>query len=120
MKTTRSIITGVILSFATIGAAYADGGGHNPAQIFSNQTERLQTAQANTAEMSAPRPGWNNGSQYGGEWLTRKTSDHSEVNSASQSSAGVASQPGVNAGQSLTMHGGYKEHNHNGSVTETH
>ncbi|MDS4030687.1 MAG: hypothetical protein RKO66_11515 [Candidatus Contendobacter sp.] len=36
MKTTRSIIAGAVLSFATVGAAYADGGGHNPAQVFPN------------------------------------------------------------------------------------
>ena len=36
MKTTRSMIAGAMLSFATAGAAYADGGGHNPAQVFPN------------------------------------------------------------------------------------
>lgn len=36
MKTTRSMIAGAMLSFATAGAAYADGGSHNPAQVFPN------------------------------------------------------------------------------------
>ncbi len=36
MKTTRSMIVSALLSFATAGAAYADGGGHNPAQAFPN------------------------------------------------------------------------------------
>ena len=36
MKTTRSMIAGAMLSFAMAGAAYADGGGHNPAQVFPN------------------------------------------------------------------------------------
>ena len=36
MKTTRSMIAGAMLSFAMAGAAYADGGSHNPAQVFPN------------------------------------------------------------------------------------
>ena len=119
MKTTRSMIVSALLSFATAGAAYADGGGHTLAQLFPNQAERVQTAQASQAEMPAPRPGWNKGS-LGVEWLTRKTNDRSEVNSTSQSLTGAASQPGVNSGQPAPMHGGYKQHNHSGSVTETH
>lgn len=120
MKTTRSMIAGVMLSFAMAGAVYADSGSHTPLpNSFQNQAERVQTAQASQAEMPAPRPGWNNGSP-GVEWLTRKTNDRSEVNSTSQSFTGAASQPGVNSGQPAPMHGGYKQHNHSGSVTETH
>ena len=36
MKTTRSMIAGALLSFAMAGAAYADSGSHNPAQVFPN------------------------------------------------------------------------------------
>ncbi len=36
MKNTYSMIAGVMLTFATVGAAYADGGGHNPALVFPN------------------------------------------------------------------------------------
>lgn len=84
MKTTKLMITGAALSFALTGAAYADSGSHTPAQLFSNQAARAQTAQASQAEMPAPRPGWNKGSQYGAEWLTRKTNDRSETSATSQ------------------------------------
>ena len=84
MKTTKLMIASAALSFVLTGAAYADSGSHTPAQIFSNQAERVQTAQASQAEMPAPRPGWNKGSQYGVEWLTRKTDDRSEVSATGQ------------------------------------
>jgi len=118
MKTLKMIVA-IVVASVSAGAAYANGGGHTLAQLFPNQAERVQTAQASQAEMPAPRPGWNKGS-LGVEWLTRKTNDRSEVNSTSQSLTGAASQPGVNSGQPAPMHGGYKQHNHSGSVTETH
>ena len=72
MKTTKLIIAGAMLSFAVTGAAYADNSG------FNNKDNGGESS------MSAPRPGWNNGSQYGVEWLTRKTDDHSEVSATGQ------------------------------------
>lgn len=91
MKTTKLIIASAMFSFTAAGAAYADSGSHTPAQLFSNQAERLQTAQASQAEMPAPRLGWNKGSQYSVEWLTRKTNDRSE--------ASATSQPPINTGR---------------------
>lgn len=62
----------------------SDSGNHAPTQVFSNQTERAQTASASQAEMPAPQRGWNKGSQYGVEWLTRTANARSEENSTNR------------------------------------
>ena len=105
MKTLKMIVA-VVIASVSAGAAYADSGSRTPAQLFSNQTERVQTAQANQAEMPAPRPGWNKGSQYGVEWLTRKARDRSE--------ASATSQPPANAEQAVSKtcaRPGFNQHN---------
>lgn len=50
MKNTYSMIAGVMLTFATVGAAYADGGGHNPAQVFPNPPTQSPRAPSTTAD----------------------------------------------------------------------
>lgn len=101
MKTTKLIIASAVFSFAAVGAAYADS--------------------------NSPRPGFNKGSQFNIEWLTRTNNSRSDVDSSSQIPASsqplaITRQP---TGPSSTgqptgkpMFGGYKEHNHNGSVME--
>ena len=106
MKTTRLTIASAMLGFAVTGAAYADGSGHTPTQLFPNQVERVQAAPASQAEMPASRPGWNKGSQYGAEWLTRKTKDRSEMS--------ATSQPPTNAEQAAgktCARPGFNQHN---------
>ena len=105
MKTLKMIVA-IVVASASAGAAYADGGSHTPAQLFSNQAERVQTVSASQAEMPAPRPGWNKGSQYGVEWPTRKTNDRSE--------ASATSQPPANAEQAVgktCARPGFNQHN---------
>ena len=106
MKTTKLMIASAALSFVLTGAAYADSGSHTPAQIFSNQAERVQTAQASQAEMPAPRPGWNNGSQYGVEWLTRKTNNRSEASATRQPPANQEQTAGKTCARP-----GFNQHN---------
>lgn len=86
MKTTKLIIASAVFSFAAVGVAYADS--------------------------NSPRPGFNKGSQYSIEWLTRTTNSRSDVDSSSQPPA-ITKQPA-----SRPMFGGYQQHNHNGAVTE--
>lgn len=106
MKKTKLIVVSAALGFTVTGAAYADGGSHTPAQLFPNQVERVQAAPASQAEMPASRPGWNKGSQYGAEWLTRKTKDRSEMS--------ATSQPPTNAEQAAgktCARPGFNQHN---------
>jgi len=106
MKKTKLIVVSAALGFAVTGAAYADSGSHTPAQIFPNQSERVQTAPANSTEMPVHRPGWNKGSQYGVEWLTGRTKDRSEMS--------VTSQPPTNAEQATgktCARPGFNQHN---------
>ncbi len=109
MKTTKWMIASMVLSFVVTGAAYADGGSHTPAQLFPNQAERAQTAPASPAEMPAPRPGWNKGSQYGVEWLTRTTDSRSEVSSTNQPPASTAQSASKNC--NLKPMAGFNQHN---------
>ena len=105
MKTLK-MIAAVVIASASAGAAYADGGGHTPAQLFPNQVERVQTAPASQAEMPASRPGWNKGSQYGAEWLTRKTKDRSEMSATSQSPTNAEQAAGKTCARP-----GFNQHN---------
>ncbi len=95
MKTLKVIIA-VVVAGASASAAYADSGSHTPAQIFSNQTERIRTAPASEAKMPAPRSGWNKGSQYGVEWLTQKTGNRSETSSTNTPTASTEQPVGKN------------------------
>ena len=97
MKTTQLIIAGAMLSFAVTGAAYADNSG------FNNKDNGGESS------MSAPRPGWNKGSQYGVGWLTRTTNTRSEVRSTSQSPASAEQAVGKNCNLKPMM--GFNQHN---------
>lgn len=97
MKTTKLIIAGAMLSFAVTGAAYADNSG------FNNKDNGGESS------MSAPRPGWNKGSQYSVEWLTRTTNTRSEVSSTSQSPTSPERSAGKNC--NLKPMVGFNQHN---------
>ena len=108
IKTTRSMIAGALLSFATAGAAYADSGSHTPAQIFPNQTDKGADPPANSTEMPVPRPGWNKGSPDV-EWLTGTTKARSEGSPTSQPPASTAQSAGKNC--NLKPMAGFNQHN---------
>ena len=107
MKTLK-MIAAIVIASASAGAAYADNGSHTPAQLFSNQAEKVQTAQASQAEMPAPRPGWNKGS-LGVEWLTGTTKARSEGSPTNQPPASTAQSAGKNC--NLKPMAGFNQHN---------
>lgn len=109
MKPTRLMIASAILGFTVTGATYADSGSHTPAQIFPDQAERIQAAPTRQAELPAPRAGWNKGSQYDTERLTRATDARSEVSSADQPPASAARSEGKNC--DLNPMTGFNQHN---------
>ncbi len=109
MKKTKLIVVSAALGFAVTGVAYADSGSHTPAQIFPNQSERVQTAPANSTEMPVPRPGWNKGSHYGVEWLTGTTKARSEGSPTNQPPASTAQSAGKNC--NLKPMAGFNQHN---------
>ncbi|MDG4549789.1 MAG: hypothetical protein P9F19_09790 [Candidatus Contendobacter sp.] len=109
MKKTKLIVVSAALGFAVTGAAYADSGSHTPAQLFPNQAERVQATPASPAEMPAPRPGWNKGSQYDVEWLTGTTKARSEGSSTNQPSASTAQSAGKSC--NLKPMAGFNQHN---------
>lgn len=96
MKTTKLIIASAMLSFSVTGAAYADNSGFN------------HKDNGGESSMSAPRPGWNKGSQYSVEWLTRTTNTHSEVSSTSQSPTSPERSAGKNC--NLKPMAGFNQH----------
>jgi hypothetical protein len=102
MKTLKMIVAVVVASTAA-GAAYAGDGSYTLAQA-----ERVQAA-PRYGEMPAPRPGWNKGSQYGVEWLTRTTHNRSEVSSTSQPPASTEQSAGKNC--NLKPMAGFKQLN---------